>query len=101
MIRPWFRIVAKIGSKGGEENFLDPDPEPATASGPPKPVRYEENIKATRNGQLFLFVNDAVVAVPKLYGIFYGTNQGRAKVTITQQKTCFVYVDERRKPQGW
>ena len=48
--------------------------------------------------QIFLFVNDAVLAVPKLYGIFYGKNQGRAKVTITQQRTCFVCVDERNKP---
>ena len=83
---------------------MDPDPEPAAAAtnpaSPPNPVRYEENIRAPRDGQLFLFVNDAVLAVPKLYGIFYGKNQGRAKVTITQQRTCFVCVDERKKPGG-
>jgi hypothetical protein len=45
---------------------------------------------------LFLFVNDAVLAVPGLYGYFYDNNTGTAEVTITRQKTCFVC--EQPKP---
>jgi uncharacterized protein (DUF2235 family) len=95
LIRPWFRIVARLGGTGGEETFLDPD---SAASISPVPIpnsafrkiRYEENIKATKDGRLFLFVNDAVLAIPGYYGIFYGENQGTADVTITQEKSCFV-----------
>jgi uncharacterized protein (DUF2235 family) len=92
IIRPWFRIVARLGAAGGEETFLDPDlASPNTNSNTtPGKVRYEENIKATKDGQLFLFVNDAVLAIPGYYGIFYGKNQGMAEVTITQEKSCFV-----------
>jgi hypothetical protein len=81
LIRPWFRIVARFGGKGGEETFLDPDP---------KDGSIEEVITATRDGELFLFVNDAVLAAPGLYGYFYGNNTGTAEVTITRQKACFV-----------
>jgi len=80
-IRPWFRIVARFGGTGGEETFLDPDP---------KDGSVEEVITATRNGELFMFVNDAVLPVPGLYGHFYNNNAGTAEVTITRQKTCFV-----------
>ena len=87
LIRPWFRIVARFGGKGGEETFLDPDP---------KDGSIEEVITATRDGELFLFVNDAVLAVPGLYGYFYDNNTGTAEVMITRQKTCFVC--EQPKP---
>lgn len=95
VIRPWFRIVARLGGTGGEETFLDPDPAPnkssvANPNAPPRKIRYEENIKATKDGRLFLFVNDAVLAIPGYYGIFYRENQGSADVTITQEKSCFV-----------
>jgi uncharacterized protein (DUF2235 family) len=79
LIRPWFRVVARIGSAGGEESFLDPDPDPRA-----NPI--EEVIPATRDGQLFLFVNDAVLGIPGLYGYFYENNAGTAEVTITRKK---------------
>jgi len=79
LIRPWFRVVARIGSAGGEETFLDPDPDPTAT-----PI--EEVILATRDGQLFLFVNDAVLGIPGLYGYFYKDNKGTADVTITRKR---------------
>lgn len=81
LIRPWFRLVARMGGSGGEETFLDPDP---------KDGSIEEVITATRDGQLFMFVNDAVLAVPKFKTFFYDNNQGTAEITITRQKSCFV-----------
>jgi hypothetical protein len=78
-LRPWFRAVARIGSAGGEESFLDPDPDPTAT-----PI--EEKITAKRDGQLFLFVNDAVIGIPGLYGVFYDNNHGAAEVTITRQR---------------
>jgi len=77
LIRPWFRVVARIGGVGGEENFLDPD----------ITDRYliDEEIRATRDGELFLFVNDAVIGVPGFYSYFYKNNRGSTKVMITRR----------------
>jgi uncharacterized protein (DUF2235 family) len=76
LIRPWFRIVARTGSIGGEESFLDPDP---------KDHSIDEVMRATRDGELFLFVNDAVLGIPGLEGVFYSKNVGSADVTITRR----------------
>lgn len=76
LIRPWFRIVARTGSIGGEESFLDPDP---------KDHSIDEVLRATRDGELFLFVNDAVLGVPGFEGVFYANNRGTADVSITRR----------------
>ena len=76
LIRPWFRIVARIGGTGGEESFLDPDPKDHT---------IDELLHATRDGELFLFVNYAVIGVPGLAGAFYANNIGTADVTIARR----------------
>jgi hypothetical protein len=76
LIRPWFRMVARTGGIGGEESFLDPDP---------KDHSIDEVMRATRDGELFLFVNDAVLGVPGLEGAFYSNNTGSADVTITRR----------------
>jgi uncharacterized protein (DUF2235 family) len=76
LIRPWFRIVARTGSVGGEESFLDPDP---------KDYSIDEVLRATRDGELFLFVNDAVLGLPDFEGIFYSNNHGSADVTIARR----------------
>jgi hypothetical protein len=77
-LRPWFRVVARIGSIGSNESFLDPD----------FTDRYwiDEPIRVNRNGELFLFVNDAVIGIPGLFGFFYSDNSGSAKVTITRSR---------------
>jgi len=67
--------VARIGGKGGEESFLDPDRTDK--------LLINERITATRDGELFLFVNDAVLGIPGLYGVFYRNNRGTTKVTVT------------------
>ncbi len=72
----WFRIVLRYGRVGGEEVFLDPDPEDS---------KIEANIKPTRDGELFIFVNDAVIGVPGLYDFFYRNNSGGGTVTVTRR----------------
>jgi uncharacterized protein (DUF2235 family) len=76
LTRPWFRLVLRYGGTGGEEVFLDPDPEDGT---------IEDVIKPTRKGELFIFVNDAVIGIPGLYDFFYRNNQGAAKLTVTRK----------------
>jgi hypothetical protein len=76
LTRPWFRLVLRYGETGGEEVFLDPDPEDGT---------IEEVIKPTRKGELFVFVNDAVLGIPGLYDVFYRNNEGGGKLTVTRK----------------
>ena len=75
LMQPWFRIVARFGGQGGEETFLVPDPSE-------KVHIINEVIRAPRDGELFLFVNDAVIGIPGLYGRFYKNNKGSSRVVI-------------------
>ena len=67
--RPWFTAVARIGRRGAEEYFFDPG---------------VEIMKATKTGELFLYVNDAIIAFPGLYDLFYKNNAVSTKVEIKQ-----------------
>lgn len=62
----WFSVGIRIGSVGSYEHY---------------PNKGEE-IRPPTNGELFLFVNDAMIAWPGPYHYFYNNNQGRTKVTI-------------------
>ena len=74
------------GGVGGEESFLDPDP---------KDGSIDEVMRATRDGELFLFVNDAVIGVPGLVGVFYSNNVGNAQVTVNLGRLS---RQQRREP---
>jgi hypothetical protein len=76
-LRPWFRVVARYGATGGEETFLDPDFSDLHW--------INEPVRPTRDGELFLFVNDAVIGIPGLFDVFYANNGGSANVTITRR----------------
>jgi uncharacterized protein (DUF2235 family) len=76
LTKDWFRIVLRYGDVGGEEVFLDPDPDDSV---------IEANIKPTRKGELFIFVNDSVVGIPGLYDYFYRNNKGAATLTVTRK----------------
>jgi len=73
LTRPWFRLVLRYGATGGEEVFLDPDPENG---------KVETVIRPTRSGELFIFVNDAVLGIPRRYDVFYRNNAGTARLTV-------------------
>jgi len=76
---PWYRLIALVGDKGVDEYFLDPVPVANTS-----PQAYRDTIKTERSGELFLYVNDAVIGPPWLYDWFYGPthHHGKAKVTV-------------------
>jgi uncharacterized protein (DUF2235 family) len=99
LFRPWYRIVLRYGSTGGEEEFLDPDPNPETGGIEPaknsERIVYGENIKPRRGGRLFIFINEAVLPAPTFYGAFYAHNHGTASIKIIPKKDCFVCVDKR------
>ena len=72
----WFHVVLRYGSVGGEEDFIEPDPDD---------YNLEATIKPKRSGEVFVFVNDAVVGIPGLYDLFYRRNKGTATLTITRK----------------
>ncbi len=76
LAQDWFRIVLRYGRVGGEEVFLDPDPDD---------YKIQATIKPTRKGELFIFVNEAVIGIPGLYNLFYRNNFGRARLTVTRK----------------
>jgi hypothetical protein len=77
LFEDWFRIVLRYGSRGGEEIVQEPDlTDPL----------IENNIRPTRNGQLYVFVNDAVIGIPGLYDRLYRDNKGTAELTIKRTK---------------
>ena len=39
----------------------------------------------TLDGELFIFVNDAVIGIPGLYDFFYRNNGGSGKLTLTRK----------------
>jgi hypothetical protein len=79
LFRPWYRLIARVGDKGVDENFLDPVPVANTS-----PQAYRDTIKTERSGELFLYVNDAVIGLPWLYDWFYGPSHhhGKEKATV-------------------
>src|SRR5258706_6917469 len=77
MFRPWFRLIGRIGETGVDEYFLDPIPVPQTT-----PQAYRATFTAQRGGELFLYVNDAVIGLPWLNAYFFKRNTGSARVTV-------------------
>jgi hypothetical protein len=72
----WFHVVLRYGRVGGEEDFIEPDPDD---------YNLESPIKPKRSGEVFVFVNDAVIGIPGLYNLFYWGNKGTATLTITRK----------------
>lgn len=77
LFQDWFEVVVRYGRTGGEEAFYIYDP---TAS------KIEFPMRPTRDGELFVFVNDAVIGLPLLYDRLYRNNHGSAKIFVTLKK---------------
>lgn len=77
--RRWFVALARIGSTGNAEEFLDP----VRVTGKPNTYVGEWGSDgAERSGELFLYVNDAVLPFPGIHNLFYRDNTGSATVVI-------------------
>jgi uncharacterized protein (DUF2235 family) len=73
--RPWLETVIRYGSVGGEEKFIDPDANKDV-------TLLSAKIKPTVSDELFVFLNDAVIGIPGLFGTFYKYDQGCVTVFI-------------------
>ncbi len=112
LAEPWFKPIARIGDKGNDEYPLSPStPFPSGTAENEKKVLATE-IVARRDGELFLYVNDAVLFYPSqwcgfeksLFGIrceFYTNNHGTATVTIkrVEAPASSVKQDKGDKPK--
>jgi uncharacterized protein (DUF2235 family) len=67
--QPWFQPVARYGSVGDEVDFLEPDPDSRVK-------RISEYVTPKVGGELFFYLNDAVLALPRSYQWLYQDNQG-------------------------
>jgi hypothetical protein len=77
MFKRWFSLLARIGSTGVSEAFLDPEPMDGV------PNTYKGMMgRAERSGELFLYVNESVIPLPGLSDAFYRNNRGMAEVVI-------------------
>lgn len=73
----WFQPIARIGDVGNVESPLEPLDEVA----PDRKV-LRARITADADGELFLFVNDAVLSTPGLADTFMKNNSGTASVKV-------------------
>jgi hypothetical protein len=80
----WFQPIARIGAVGNYEQALKPaEPLPLAGPGIQPSKLLVSDITADATGELFLYVNDAVVTWFGLTDWFYRNNKGSAKVTVT------------------
>ena len=75
---PWFKPIAKFGAYGTSEVSLNFEIKEHSE----KNQIWTTEITPLRDGQLFLFVNDAILPVPKNWQVFYKNNKGKISVTV-------------------
>jgi uncharacterized protein (DUF2235 family) len=87
----WFEPIARIGAYGKDAYPLRPHKLVQVADGASRPLEFvSQPFTARSGGQLFVFVNDAVLAVPGRMSKFYDgilnnevNNKGTADITVT------------------
>jgi uncharacterized protein (DUF2235 family) len=77
--QPWFQPVARYGALGNEVDFLEPDPDRRV-------TKISEYVTPKVTGELFFFLNDAVVGLPKSLQWFYQDNKGCVSFFIKTSK---------------
>ena len=78
VMESWFQPVARVGRTGSDEYVLKPVSPIADASS----GTLVAEISARRGGELFLFVNDAVLPAPPAWQVFYKNNTGAATIKV-------------------
>ena len=70
--RPFGRVIVRYGETGNEENFIDGEPQPDGS--------LNETFRATRNGQMFVYLNQPVSGV--FPNLFRNVNSGKARIWV-------------------
>jgi hypothetical protein len=77
--KPRFAVLARIGAAGNDEYYLEPDPVPGAEV-------LDVQITPRRSGELFLYVNERVIALPWLWEYFYKDNKGTATLEVRRAR---------------
>jgi hypothetical protein len=70
----WFATILRVGGPGLEEHLLDLREE--------KTGVWTATFEPRSSGEVFLYVNDAVIGLPWVYGLFYWNNHRSAEVKL-------------------
>jgi len=77
----WFKPIAQIGKLGNDQYVLGSADDTVSAT-PGAANKVVTEMVAGTDGELFVFVNDAVVMIPGLLHYFYDNNQGIGTVVV-------------------
>lgn len=81
--QPYFQPIARVGRNGADEQPLVPIRLVAEGEvDPAKITRASFLFVPKETGQLFLYVNDAAIGLPRIYSFFYDNNRGETDVTV-------------------
>lgn len=78
--QPYFQLIARIGSRGADEQAVMPIR--LRAAKPEDISRAAFLFTPRETGRLYLYLNDAALGFPGLYDLFYRNNSGAARVTV-------------------
>jgi len=70
--RPFGRVIVRYGETGNEENFIDGEPQSNGS--------LDETFRASRNGQMFVYLNQPVSGV--FTDLFPNVNSGKARIWV-------------------
>lgn len=77
----WFAVVARVGRTGNEEHALVFDRRAPSGAHDGESTRTAR-LTARSGGEIFIFVNDAVIGLPWLADFFYRNNRGTARFRV-------------------
>ena len=78
MWSPWFATIVRVGGFGTEEHVLAFKP-----AGDARDGVYTGTFTPRKHGEVFVFVNDSVIGLPRICDYFYRTNnKGKASLTL-------------------
>ena len=79
----WFATIIRIGNRGFGEIVLSYDRKEPPRCKCPATTSYTATFRARKSGELFIYVNDAVIGIPGYFDLFYkSNNKGKADVTL-------------------
>jgi uncharacterized protein (DUF2235 family) len=76
----WFATILRVGNRGFGEVVLPFVRKDQSGNS------YAMTFKARKSGELFVYVNDAVIGIPGHFDRFYGNNKGKAELTVERLK---------------
>ncbi|WFU16217.1 DUF2235 domain-containing protein [Bradyrhizobium sp. CB3481] len=74
-----FKVIARVGSIGSDERVLEPDDDTRTN-------RLDVQIIPKSSGELFLYVNEAVLVWPGKRNYFHQDNSGKATISVQRAR---------------